>query len=487
MTSGITAAIARANAFRPALITMSVLHTLQSLTMPAAGPDEETETYADSERVGPLRLVAMWNGGSLVHDLAPNTSVVIGRGGDADVRVEHASVSRRHAIVHVASGVRVEDLGSSNGTFVDGRRLPPNGSAPLRAGALLEIGAVLLAVRGGEGPTSAPSSPGVLVRDPEMVRVHELVTLVAKSALSVILLGETGSGKEVISTRIHQLSPRASRPFMKINCAALVESLLEAELFGYEKGAFTGAVAAKAGLFESAHGGTVFLDELGEMPLSTQAKLLRVLESGEVTRVGAVKPRPIDVRFVSATNRDLKSEADAGRFRRDLFFRLDGVSIRVPPLRERVGEIAMLATEFVAAACASAGRPPIPLADDAIASLVSYGWPGNIRELRNVMNRSVILCQGRAITAADLRYDALGRETGSVPPPPLSAPPPPPTVPASRPDRDAERKRISDALEQCVGNQTRAAKLLGISRRTLIKKLDAYGFPRPRTRDDDDE
>jgi len=311
-----------------------------------------------------------------------------------------------------------------------------------------------------------------------MPAVLSLVDRVARSSMSVILLGETGVGKEVLATRVHERSLRAGVSFVKVNCAALVESLLEAELFGHERGAFTGAVHAKEGLLEHADGGTLFLDELGEMPLTTQAKLLRVLESGEVVRVGGVRPRRIDVRFVAATNRDLRELVAAGRFREDLFFRLDGVSIHVPPLRARKDEIVSLARSFAAQA-SEAGERTIELSAAAEAVLLEHAWPGNIRELRNVIKRSVLLCPGDVLEAEDLHLEALGatppegvRAVGSVS---TAILPPPPYDP-----RDGERRRIADALARCVGNQTRAARLLGISRRTLVNRLDELGFERPR-------
>jgi transcriptional regulator with PAS, ATPase and Fis domain len=455
-----------------------------------------------------MRLVVMWNGGSLTRDLPPKGRFVLGRGNDADVRIDHTSVSRRHAVLVLDDAMRVEDLGSSNGTWVAGRRLEPNASSPVTPGMLIELGTVLLIVQGPPKDVrpSAPPTSGVVVVDKQMQRVYELIDVVARSTMSVILLGETGVGKEVLATRVHERSPRASRPFLKINCAALVESLLEAELFGYERGAFTGAVQSKAGLLEGATGGTLFLDEVGELPPTTQAKLLRVLESGEVTRIGALKPKPIDVRFVSATNRDLKDFVAAGRFRQDLFFRLDGMSIHVPPLRERTNDIAALAHAFVRDACASAGRPPLRLSDEALARLLQHPWPGNVRELKNVMARSVLLCRGEVIEPADLRFEAMGAAPSSAPPRfatpapfamPRSDPPPnvaPPVQPSGPPGRYApdaipeqERRRIIDALEKSAGNQTRAAKLLGISRRTLLNRLDALGLPRPRKRDDERE
>jgi two-component system response regulator AtoC len=316
------------------------------------------------------------------------------------------------------------------------------------------------------------------IADP-MTAVRALVQRIAPSEISVLLLGETGAGKEVWATNMHRGSPRANQPFLCINCAALTESLLESELFGYERGAFTGAASAKAGLLETANGGTLFLDEIGEMPITIQAKILRVIEQREVVRLGAVRARAIDVRFLSATNRDLQLEVSRGAFRSDLYFRLAAVTVMIPPLRDRNGEIVDLATAFLAQFAEHAGRRPPHLSYEAREALERYDWPGNVRELRNVIERALLLCTGRVITPAHLPAE-LQRDTPKSEPPsdPYTATPtlPPPAVACS----DDERQRIQDALLQCGGNQTRAAKLLNVSRRTLTSWLTKYELPRPR-------
>jgi transcriptional regulator with AAA-type ATPase domain len=316
---------------------------------------------------------------------------------------------------------------------------------------------------------------------------------IALSAINVLILGETGVGKEVMARRLHQRSPRADAPILCLNCAALSESLLESELFGFERGAFTGATQSKPGLLESAQGGTVFLDEVGEMPPALQAKLLRVLEQREVLRVGGLKPRPIDVRFLSATNRDLETEIGAGRFRQDLYFRLNGIALRIPPLRERAAEIEPLARAFLAEACAEARRGAVPgVSSAALALLLRYAWPGNIRELRNVMERAVVLCEGDEIGLEHLPGDKMA--------PVLARGAPRPPQEASLEDDDTfsgqdmleamyapdknERARIIEALTRCHGNQTEAAKALGISRRALVTKIGQYDLPRPRKKRD---
>jgi transcriptional regulator with PAS, ATPase and Fis domain len=297
-----------------------------------------------------------------------------------------------------------------------------------------------------------------------MSAVDKLVDLVAPSALSVLVLGETGVGKEVISLRIHAQSTRKDAPLLFLNCAALPEQTLESELFGHEKGAFTGAVNAKPGLLESADGGTVVLDEIGEMPLAVQAKLLRALDAGEIVRLGAVKPRMIDVRVIAATNRDLGAMVESGTFRADLLYRLDGMTIHVPPLRERKDEIRALARKFAG---------DVAIGEDAFARLEAHSWPGNVRELKKVIERAVVLAAGSAIDGEHIVLR--GGPSPSAPNVSVSA------VPALKDERDrAEVAVIQEALAACNGNQTRAAEKLGIARRTLIEKLDRYGLPRPR-------
>jgi two-component system, NtrC family, response regulator AtoC len=367
------------------------------------------------------------------------------------------------------------------------------------------------------GAGTEPGPGPVVVTDGAMESLRHLVERVATGTLSVLILGETGVGKEVMAEAVHRLSPRAQKPFLRLNCAALSESLLESELFGHEKGAFTGAVQAKAGLLESAQGGTVFIDEVGEMPLSLQVKLLRVLEERQVLPVGALRPRKIDVRFVAATNRDLEAEVLRGAFRQDLYFRLNGVTLVIPPLRERVGEIDGLAHAFIPLAAKEAGRSSQPrLSGAALDLLERYSWPGNIRELRNVIQRAVLLC-GDEITPAHLpvqKMEATFAARSEHRPTLASALPPrvvdsgrhgapAPVYPSTQPNievdrpigrsdggplasqikdemRAIERKRIQEVLELCAGNQTRAATMLGISRRTLVNRIEAYDLPRPR-------
>jgi two-component system response regulator AtoC len=319
----------------------------------------------------------------------------------------------------------------------------------------------------------APRRGPVVVEHPSMVQLHKLVERVAQGQINVLILGETGTGKEVVAEAVHKKSPRARRPFVRLSCAALTEGLLESELFGHEKGAFTGATETKPGLLETAQGGTVMLDEIGEMPLAMQAKLLRVLEERAVRHVGGLQPIPIDVRFIAATHRNLESDIVSGRFRQDLYFRLCGIALVVPPLRERASEIAPLARAFIAPASAQMSRGSAPaLSPEAVEQLEAYSWPGNIRELRNVIERAVLLCTGDSIGPEHLPLEKMSATW-------LLPEAQPPATPVGSKD---DRTRIVDALARCAGNQSEAAKMLGISRRTMVKRLTEYGINRPRNR-----
>jgi transcriptional regulator with PAS, ATPase and Fis domain len=347
-----------------------------------------------------------------------------------------------------------------------------------------------------EQPTDLGS---MIVNNAAMKQLHRLIDRVAGGTISVLLLGESGVGKEILAEQLHRRSPRRDKPFLRLNCAALTETLLESELFGHEKGAFTGAAAAKPGLLESADGGTVFLDEIGELPMPVQVKLLRVLEERKVLRVGALKPRDIDVRFVAATNRDIEAEVAAGTFRHDLYYRLAGISLIIPPLRDRGDEIEPLTELFLHTTCRNSVPVPPRMSAEALEILTDYSWPGNIRELRNVIERAVLLSvdegeilpehlpleKMRATFAATPSAPAPAHDWASTggSSPPANAGHTPALPEAGWWHEDAEqreRQRIVAALEATNGNQTKAAELLGISRRTLLHRLDQYGLPRPR-------
>ncbi len=434
--------------------------------------DERTATFVFPDAERRLRVLVIGPAGAQTIAVPASGSLVFGRGTECNVRVDHASVSRRHLALHAGTPPSIEDLGSSNGTRLSGRRIEARKREPLTPGTIVEMGMATLVLQAGEDelaraslpPPSAQPNDGT--HTPTMQRLHKVVDLVARGRISVILLGETGVGKEVMAETIHRRSPRAKGPFVRINCAALPENLLEAELFGYERGAFTGAAQAKPGLIESADGGTFLLDEAGELPMSTQVKLLRVLESKEVQRLGALRPRAVDVRFLAATNRDLEALSATGAFRSDLFYRLNGMSITIPPLRERQDEIPVLARTFVAEECAELGIPEVPITPNAQAALLAHRWPGNVRELRNTIERAVLLAHGGPIDVEHLAQPRPSMPAGSL------------DLPSEV--ESLERRRILDALERAGGNQRQAAELLGISRRTLISRLDAYDLPRPK-------
>jgi two-component system, NtrC family, response regulator AtoC len=417
--------------------------------------------------------------------------IKIGRATDCDVVIDHRALSRYHVLVRVKPALSIQDLGSTNGTRIGTSLLKGGEPMALVVGEAFHIGpfSFLVVASAKQKHPGAASADPLVVDDPTRDGVSPLVREIAASPVNVLVLGETGVGKEVLAHTLHELSGR-SGPLMRINCAALSESLLESELFGHEKGAFTGAVAARKGLLEAAAGGTVFLDEIGEMPLGIQAKLLRAVEAREVLRLGSTKALPIDVRFVAATNRDLAAEVASGRFRQDLFFRLDGVTLNIPPLRDRRGAIGMLAMRFLEAAGAKSARP-VKIAPEVFPALEGHDWPGNVRELKAVIERAVLLARGGEIEPCHL---AFARSAVAEPRPAASAPAPAAAVTVSSvaepgedailamltPEQRTDREQVMAALATCNGNQTRAAKLLDISRSTLVNKIALYRIPRPR-------
>jgi two-component system response regulator AtoC len=312
-----------------------------------------------------------------------------------------------------------------------------------------------------------PFTPIVL--HPEMERLYQRAEHVAAVRLPVLIIGETGVGKEHFAELIHIRSKRANQPFVRINCAAITPTLFESELFGHERGAFTGADRAKKGWLESAGSGTVFLDEIGEMPLAMQAKLLRALESGAAPRVGGTELRPITARFVSATNRDIETEVENGNFRRDLYHRIACVRLAIPPLRERTVEILPLAESFARAAAADPGVPVPAFSPAAREALLKYEWPGNIRELRNVIESAVLFAKNAVIDAEDLQLTM-----------PRYTPSRLPTNPTPTLGRRPATEVILSVLASCGGNQTLAAERLGVGRRTLCRWLVRLNIPRPR-------
>jgi DNA-binding NtrC family response regulator len=320
------------------------------------------------------------------------------------------------------------------------------------------------------------ASRRVLGDSPAIERVLESVDAAARSRATVLLEGESGTGKEVIAREIHELSDRRARPFIKLNCAALPEGLIESALFGHEKGAFTGAVRRVEGAFERAHGGTLLLDEISEMRVDLQAKLLRVLQEREFDRVGGTAPISVDVRVIATTNRDLFAETGAGRFRLDLYYRLNVVSIRVPPLRDRASDIPLLVYHFLHRAAQESGKIVDAVSPEAMQLLQAHAWPGNVRELQHAVERAIVLATGSVLNANDFdaieRQDARARERSI----PLVVSPQDTPSAISLPSlnlADAEESLIAEALRSTNNNRTHAAALLGIGVRTLRKKLNA--------------
>ncbi|MBW2618216.1 MAG: sigma-54-dependent Fis family transcriptional regulator, partial [Deltaproteobacteria bacterium] len=303
---------------------------------------------------------------------------------------------------------------------------------------------------------------GLIGRSPAMVKLVDDLRLIAPSEATVLILGESGTGKEVVANIIHHNSPRSKGPFIKVNCAALPETLLESELFGHHKGAFTGAQAKRLGRFASADGGTIFLDEVGALPQTTQAKLLRVLQEREIEPLGSDASVAVDVRVLAATNADLEAEMGAGRFREDLYYRLNVVALTLPPLREKVADAPLLAEHFLSLANERNNRRVAGFSDEALRLLAGYDWPGNVRQLANVIERAVVLCEGEIIGPSDLPAEIRGQAAaGGWFKPGLSL-------------KESERALIEWTLGQTQGNRTQAAKQLGITRKTLQNKIKEY-------------
>ena len=308
----------------------------------------------------------------------------------------------------------------------------------------------------------------VIGSHPSMVKLLRLVEQVAPSRASVLIHGETGTGKELVAEMIHRASPRAKAPLVRLNCAALSESLLESELFGHEKGSFTGAITRREGRFEQASGGTVFLDEVSEIPLPTQVKLLRFLQERTFERVGGNETLKVDVRILAASNRDLRTRIESGHFREDLYYRLNVVTLEIPPLRDRGSDIPELATFFLGRYATENGKRIDGFSDDALRALGGYGWPGNVRELENAVERAVVLCDGTRIEAKHLP-SSIHAEVSSDAVPPI----PGTTI------YDLERYAILRTLETCKGSTSKAATILGISPRKIQYKLHEYASATP--------
>ncbi len=446
--------------------------------------DEAGNTTEQIDRSTPFgdRVLLVIDGAALQVMPLPNSGVItIGRASKCDVVIDSGSVSRHHANLIVGNDVEVEDTGSSNGTVVDGAKLPANQRVRIAIGVPFLVGAVTVMVQNRTG-TRRETTP----ESSQLAKIEQSAARIAIGKLSVLIIGEHGVGKEKFAERIHEMSPRRSSAFIRVNCAAISEPLLEAELFGSD-------ASGKPGSFEATDGGTMFLNDVDQLPQTLQQKLLRVLEDGAVRRMGSARARPIDVRYLASTSRDLGAEVDAGRFRRDLYFRLAGATFTIPPLRDRKDEVLPLAEQFVASAAGPLGRTFV-FSEEARTWLTGHDWPGNIRELRNACERAVLLATGAVIEQHHLTIEDPSRRppgqrfrtAPTIPPPPGVLMPSAADMPSQvrATVAELEKQRILEALDKCAGNQTRAAEMLGISRRTLINRLDEYGIARPRKRDE---
>lgn len=330
----------------------------------------------------------------------------------------------------------------------------------------------------GQGQDNAISSiSSIIGTSPQMQEVFKVISKIAQSPSTVLVWGESGTGKELVAYEIHRSSGRVNKPFIKINCAAIPATLIESELFGYEKGAFTGAVASKPGRFELAHEGTLFLDEVAEMPLEMQVKLLRILQEQEFERVGGVNTIKVDTRIITATNKDLEAEVRAGRFREDLFYRLNVVPIHLPPLRDRREDIDLLVRYFLIQFNEKLKRSITGLTPDTLSAIRAYSWPGNIRQLENILERMVLMCDGNVLTTDDLPDEFAGLIPAKGDNQGESSPSFKQMV--RKQTQAFERGLIEKALEETLGNVTRAAEKLGLSRKGLQLKMKELGLKRP--------
>jgi DNA-binding NtrC family response regulator len=424
--------------------------------------------------------------------------VKIGRGREADLQLPDPSVSRLHArVFRVGQQYFLADLRSRNGTHADGRRIT---QLTLEDGRMFQVGPFRIhfhrpaSVSGaGEEPTVSPgagsviadsarqehlpvpkqASPpsatvdapfGLIGRSAHVKKLIGTIRRVAASDVPVLIEGETGSGKELVARGIHDASSRRDRPFVVVNCGAISPELIESELFGHEKGAFTGATAQRKGAFELAHNGTIFLDEIGELPIVLQPKLLRALEQKEVKRVGGNDLLLADVRILAATNRNLRDEVARKAFREDLYFRVGAITVPIPPLRDRREDVAPIARHFLSGMGDHTSAPVPGLSPTALDALVSHDWPGNIRELRNAIQRAVVMAEDGELTASDFSF--LRRAASQEPE----------TASGLSRWEQAERTNILGELARQMGNKSKTARELGIAKSTLFEKLKKYGI-----------
>jgi len=410
---------------------------------------------------------------------------VVGRSPDVGVHLRDARASRNHCAIDVGDALMIEDLGSLNSTRLNGSLL--KGRATLAEGDRIGVGETELVVApagrdvDGDLMTTVLQKEirktelreferemlahGLVGRSPAIRRVLDTVARVAPTDTTVLIAGPTGCGKELVASALHYNSPRRNGHFVAVNCAALPESLLESELFGHERGAFTGAIAPRAGKFQYASGGTIFLDEIGDMPLGCQAKILRVMQERSYSRLGSNALEQTDCRVVAATNRDLEAAVKERAFREDLYYRVKVISIDIPPLAERVEDIEMLAVYFLERLCLVHQVAVKSLSSEAVTALNAHQWPGNVRELQNRVERAVLLGGSSVISPSDLGLSpSVEHQTAALS-----------FVPCSL--RELEKEHILKVLEYTGGNKKKAAELLGIERNTLYDRLRLYGVP----------
>jgi DNA-binding NtrC family response regulator len=401
-------------------------------------------------------LLASANGGIRVHELPGSGDIVIGRSRDCQIALDSPSISRRHTRLRLGPTCSIADLGSRNGTLFRGERLPPGEEREIADGDCFAVGpfSLFLVPVGAVLPEATAGGARLVVDDPTGAASPSLLLAVAQAPVSVLVHGEAGVGKHVLATTLHRLSGRRG-PLVAVNCALLGE----AELFGHDLD-----VTSRAGVLRAAAGGTVVLDDIGDLAPAIQSRLLRALETHEVLPLGGARPVPIDVRLLATTRRDLLALVHSGGFRRDLYYRLAGFALEIPPLRERRGQIGALAAQILAEAAARTGAAPAALGAAAVAALADHRWPGNVRELRGVLERALGAAGDREIGPADLRIDAPSDDGED-------------TIAPSGGD---ERARLLAALEASAGNQTRAARMLGMSRTAFAQKLALHQIGRPR-------
>ncbi|MET0402966.1 MAG: sigma 54-interacting transcriptional regulator [Cystobacter sp.] len=433
------------------------------------GSRTELQSKDFVSRWQPAQVRIRQGGQETVHKLQGD-SFTVGKDATCDLVVQDPFISSRHLkVVRREGHFQVVDTNSTNGTWLGPVRIF---EVQVGLPTTLRVGETDLIL---EPITPArreqASFHGLIGNDASMKQLVEMIQRVAPSSAAVAILGESGTGKELVARALHECSQRTDKAFIPVNCAAISKELIESELFGHEKGSFTGATNARKGAFEEADGGTLFLDEIGELPLDLQAKLLRALESGEIKHVGASRPTHVDVRVVAATNRDLLSSVREGRFREDLYYRLCVVPLHLPPLRSRRGDILSLAEHFLR--LYTPRGQTVRLSPAAVERLQQHAWPGNIRELRNVVHRGLLLRKGTQLEPGDITFDQeVNRETG------VSVPELPPGMTLEQMLLKLERQIVEAALRRYNNNRERVARELGVARSTLFKRLKEWGLTR---------